>query len=149
MPTSSGRADPFNPWLEAHRDTVAYQAASWLGKHSRGAILNQLAICKRSAQAATVMCRPRCLFASLALVLEQTYTEGLNSRAFGLSVYERADRAYLTVLPFVLLLNWMVVSAYLALCAVVAELCKAVPCICPTASWSEVITASAAGVKVL
>ncbi|KAL3130443.1 hypothetical protein ABBQ38_008266 [Trebouxia sp. C0009 RCD-2024] len=31
MPTSSGRADPFNPWLEAHRDTVAYQAASWLG----------------------------------------------------------------------------------------------------------------------
>lgn len=31
MPTLSGRADPFNPWVEAQKRKAVYQYASWLG----------------------------------------------------------------------------------------------------------------------
>lgn len=52
------------------------------------------------------MCRPRCIFASLALVLEQICTEGLNTlRMPSNCLFVRAERAHMRVLLSDLLLN--------------------------------------------
>lgn len=79
MPTSSGRADPFNPWSEAQQGTVIYQSAGWLGMDCLPALAAlQL---QSSTQPITVMCRLCCLSTSLAPVSQQIHFEGVTLNA--------------------------------------------------------------------
>ena len=76
MPTPSGRAGPFNPWVEDQRDSVIYQGASWLGMFSLATVLQYSLISKVSKEAATVVCRSCCFSATPSLASSQISAEG-------------------------------------------------------------------------
>lgn len=126
MPTSSGRADPFNPWLEAQQDTVIYQSAGWLGMDCL------------PAQAAPQLHQLNTTCHSDVQALLSFYQ---SCACFSTELFSRCEPQHI----------WAIKCKLVALLAppiyaVVAALCSAVPCPCSASSRPE---ATAAGGKIL